>query len=395
MPTLEEEPVSSIFFITPLLVFLVFLLFISFLLNIYELTVFSSVLLAAGTVSFLWSLLSLKKLDVSFRCGKKAFFPGEDIVINLETANNKFLPLLLSAEVFLENMVLKNGNIRQAVSGKILYPYKKTFLPVHFSSASRGIYNLYPPVIRGGDIFGLRFRSRQLKGKPVEIIVYPSVCRIMQPDIALSDYSGTSRGKGAVSDRVLINGVRDYRNGSNIRYIHWKSSAKYSILKEKVFDSAEREKILIIFDVNNYDLKYEQFEQSVETAASLILIPGMRKKSIGLLTNGTVYKRDSFVPVSSGRNQHMILLETLTGIKQEEGTGISEILEKGSFLSGGVSCVYFASAVTDELLMADIIFKKRGIAVKYIISEDNDYSMNDINYYLAGDLCSGNEAASE
>ena len=395
MPLLEEEPVSSIFFIPLFLIVLVFLLFISFLLNIYELTVFSSVLLAAGSVSYLWSVLSLKKLAVSFRCEKNAFFSGEEIALNLEASNEKSLPILLSAEVFMENMVLKKGNRRQAVSGKILYPFKKTSIPFMFSPVSRGIYNLYPPEIRSGDIFGFRFRKKEEKGPPVEITVYPFIYRIILPDMSLSDYSGTVKGKGAVSDRILIKGVRDYTNGGNIRYIHWKSSAKYNVLKEKVFDSAEKEKLLIIFDVNNYQ-DFELFEKSVETAASFILMPEMRKKAAGLLTNGSIYNnRNSFIPVSSGSQQHMILLETLTGIKQKKGKSISEILEKGSCLSAGLSCLYFTSSVSDELHKADMILRKRRIPVKYVISDGNNCSLQGSRYYLVKDLYPGNKAAAE
>ena len=396
MSLLEEEPVSSIFFIPLLLIFLAFILFISFLLNIYELTVFSFVLLTAGGASFLWSVLSLKKLSLSFICEKKAFFSGEEILISLEALNEKSLPLLLSAEVFMENMVLKKGNERQAVAGKIVFPYKKSSLPFIFSSASRGIYNLYPPEIRGGDIFGFRFRKRVEKGNPVEITVYPSIRQIVLPDFVLSDYSGTAKGKGAVSDRILIKGVRDYQNGGNIRYIHWKSSAKYNLLKEKVFDSAEKEKILIIFDVNNYKQNYELFEKSLEAAASLVLMPGMRKKATGMITNGRIYNnRNSFIPVSSGRSQHMIILETLTGIRQDEGESISEILEKGSYLKGGLSCLYFTASVSDELYKADLILRKRGISVKYIVSEDNEYGIHSIKYYLLRDLYPGIEVEQE
>ena len=396
MSLLEEEPVSSIFFVPFLLCCLVFLLFISFLLNVYELTVFSSILISAAALSFLWSFLSLKKLTVSLSSGKKAFFSEEEIVINIEAVNDKSLPVLLSAEVFMENMVLEKGNRREAVTGKTVLPYKKSSIPFIFSSTSRGIYNLYPPEIRGGDIFGFSFRKRAERGNPVEITVYPPVRRVILPSPVLSDYSGTSKGKGAVSDRILIKGVRDYSNGSNIRYIHWKSSAKYNSLKEKVFDSAEKEKILIIFDVNNYNEDFEMFEKSLQAASSLILMPEMRKKAAGLLTNGLLYgSRNTFVPVSSGSIQHMIILETLTALKQEGGESISEVLEKGAYLAGGMSCLYFASAVSDELCEADMILKKRGIPVRYIFSEETAGNMGDKKYYFVKDLYFPDEAQAE
>ncbi len=75
------------------------------------------------------------------------------------------------------------------------------------------------------------------------------------------EYSGIKRGLNEVPERLLVNGIREYKNGSNIRNIHWKSTARHNALMEKVFDSAQKEKVLILLDVNNFKNNSASFEK--------------------------------------------------------------------------------------------------------------------------------------
>ncbi len=394
MSSLHDDTVSSIFMTPFSSVILFLLLFISFIYNIYELTVFCFILITAGFFSYIWSLLSIRKIGLSLKCSKSDFFSGDKKIITLDVVNSKPLPVLFRVEVLMENLVLKPVNQRQASAEQILFPFRRYSIPLEFSPSSRGVYRIQPPEIRGGDIFGFSFRNKKISRDPIEITVYPAVRETGIPPFLFSDYSGTHKGRGAVPDRLLIQGVRDYQNGSSIRNIHWKSSAKYSRLQEKVFDPSEKEKILIIFDVNNYGKNSLLFEAALETAASLVLMPEMRKKSLGMLTNGEVFNnRSGFVPASGNSRQEMCILEILSGIIPAEGEDISRLLERGAFLSSGLSCIYFAFSISDDIYKTNRVLRKRKIPVTYIVSEKGDSALGNMKYSLVRDLTPGKDTA--
>ena len=66
------------------------------------------------------------------------------------------------------------------------------------------------------------------------------------------DFFGVPGGESPVNDPVYILGTSDYHYGRPSKYIHWKASARYQRLQEKVFDSSEQEKVLFLIDVGEF-----------------------------------------------------------------------------------------------------------------------------------------------
>ena len=66
------------------------------------------------------------------------------------------------------------------------------------------------------------------------------------------DFFGVPGGESPVDDPVYILGTTDYQNGRPAKYIHWKASARHHRLQEKVFESTEQEKILLVVDVDQF-----------------------------------------------------------------------------------------------------------------------------------------------
>ena len=372
MRSVNDDVSSSIYMTSFVQFFLIIFLFISLLFNMGELVFFALTLTLTALVSSIWSLFSLYRIYIRVRTETKALFSGESLKIFLDAENRKFLPVLLKTGLFMENLVVKGGGIRKTADEEVLLWFEKHTFSFKFTPASRGVYCIHSPVIRGGDLPGFRSKKKSIPGE-TEIVVYPRIPEIINLSVIMRDYSGTRKGLSSVPEHLLINGIREYHDGGNVRDIHWKSSAKHSTLMEKVFDSAKKEKVLVLLDVNNFKDKKTSFENTVEAAAAAIIKLNRLGIPAGFITNGNIYG-DSIrhIPVSGNRNEIILVLETLARVEAGDGLDMTDLLKSGRFLPGGVSCLYFASAESFEFDNVRMLLKSRGIPSKYILSENKD-----------------------
>lgn len=376
MASIHDE-VSSSIFLTPFVqALLILLLFCAFIFNISELIFFAVALVITAFFSYLWAVFSLYNVDVSVESERNLLFHGESFKIGLEVNNRKFLPVLFQADLFIENLVVKGGGQRKEGCKRSVFWFQKSSFVFDFSPSERGVYFVHSPDIKVGDLFGFSFRKKR-GNTGAELIVYPRIPEINNFKIKGMEYSGTKKGMNAVPDHLLINGTRNYQSGSSLRDIHWKSSAKHSRLMEKVFDSAQKEKVLVLFDVNNFNKDKNTLERSLEAAAASVVKLSHEGIPVGFFTNGNIF-RDSLrhIPVSGNRNQTVLILETLARIEEGNGKDMAEFLKRGRYLPHGVSCLYFASSFSQELDSVSLFLKTRRIPVQYILSEQDSPGFN-------------------
>jgi uncharacterized protein (DUF58 family) len=159
--------------------------------------------------------------------------------------------------------------------------------PFRFSS-------FYVPMIRGLEDVSQtehamlprrgRFRLHQVKGSsrypfgfflknrnyPVdaECICYPEIVPQEEIDIADLDLRGSNQRfeRGLGHDLYMI---RDYVPSDSARHVHWKASAKTSILKTREYAAEEARTITLAFDRFGHAHDADAFEQLVSLAASL------------------------------------------------------------------------------------------------------------------------------
>ena len=159
--------------------------------------------------------------------------------------------------------------------------------PFRFSS-------FYVPMIRGLEDVSQtehamlprrgRFRLLQVKGSsrypfgfflknrnyPVEAecICYPEIVPQEEMDIADLDLQGSNQRfeRGLGHDLYMI---RDYVPSDSARNVHWKASAKTSILKTREYAAEEARTITLAFDRFGQAHDADAFEQLVSLAASL------------------------------------------------------------------------------------------------------------------------------
>jgi len=378
----DSEP-SSIFFITFFQILLVILLSVGLILDIKEIVLFALLLLSSGFISYLWSRASLCRVDFTCTSGGMKIFPGDTLKISFKIRNSKLLPVRVKLSFYLPGSIMQ-GSFENEIEKNFL-SFQESPYTIDLHPSRRGVYSVGPPVLTGGDIFGLSHKSR-LAGlaERQEIIVYPQEAKIRNIKLPERDYFGSRASRvSPVSDPLYIQGTRDYQRGMPARNIHWKASARHDRLQEKVFDSVNKEKVLIILDAGSFsgnENSSDSFETALEIITAIIMKLARQGKSAGLVTNGKLTGGGmKIIPVSGSRIETSIMLETLARVQMTSENSIADILTNSSYLPYGVSCIYFAGSTRH----IQNIFKGRKIPCTFILPKNsgNDSSLKNLLYF--------------
>jgi uncharacterized protein (DUF58 family) len=372
-PPLDEAPASA-FLIFIVQVFMLFSLFFALLYDEAELTLFSLIILALGLGSYLWSRASLNHVDCKIALNRTRFFSGERMKVSVRVINSKLLPLLFKVDFFVPRTIV-GSDVSQWISAESgLLWYQQYVFSKEFFPNKRGIYNLGPPLLRGGDLFGFFFRNKEIKER-FEIVVYPRIVNIRPVSLPKKEFYGIPGTHSPVEDPVFVFGTRDYQPGRPARRIHWKASARYNRLLEKLCEPAEQEKVLVLLDVDQFDNEQakEDFERSLEVIASLILQMDRRGIAVGFATNGNILgKRSRIIPISRNVLQMASILEVLARMGAEKTGTVTDILSRGYKIPGGVSSIYFAYNSCNQTRFAEAYLKNRNIPVRFVMAQKSN-----------------------
>ena len=150
--------------------------------------------------------------------------------------------------------------IRRGESSRINYPVL---------AAQRGRFVLGPPHIRIGDPFDLWEDNRTLDAS-AEVLVVPTV-------VSLTGMPSSSGARSAASGRSMLStvggdpdiGVREYRNGDDIRTIHWRASARHDDLMVRLEEPVSHGSATVVLDHRAIAHRGEGASSSLETAVVL------------------------------------------------------------------------------------------------------------------------------
>jgi uncharacterized protein (DUF58 family) len=241
----------------------------------------------------------------------------------------------------------------------------------------RGVYDLGPPTLRGGDLFGFFFRKK-LATEQFEIVVYPRIVGIRSILIPKKEFYGIPGARSPVEDPIYVFGTRDYQPGRPARGIHWKASARHHRLQEKLCEPAEQEKVLILLDVDQFESEpaREDFERSLEVIASLVFQMDLRGIAVGFVTNAHIHGgRSKIIPISRRSMQMQTILETLARTKiKKKPDSLTALISRGYNIPWGVSCLYFACQISEQTRSASAFMKHRKIPIRFIMAQRSNAS---------------------
>lgn len=358
----------------PLIVGVLFL--IGVILGQIPLLLIAFLLLLVWGTTRLWERYALTRIEYHRRLSSKRAFFGEELLLELEVANRKPLPLPwveIDDEIPEEITFLKGKTTQSHKTARVhltsllslgWYHRVKRLYPIRCDQ--RGYFTFGPTRICSGDLFG--FSRQEIEFSDIDrLIVYPRIVPLEQPGIPSKQPLGDIRTKRHISqDPVLTMGVRDYHFGDSLKRIHWKTTARIGKLQTKVFEPTTSVDMGIFLDVRTvqppgWGLVAQSLELGVMAAASIAnhamsagyrvgLYANQRRQPIGELVR---------IPPSQHADQMVYILEALAQIHSSESMPIARFVSLESRNLPWGSTLVLITAVPTETLLATLLRMKR------------------------------------
>jgi uncharacterized protein (DUF58 family) len=215
-------------------------------------------------------------------------------------------------------------------------------LPTHH----RGIIEVGPLRWEKSDALGLVRRQHALAGLEL-LYVHPVTHEFPLSAALRAQRWDNSTSDAAPDGTITFHTLREYVPGDDLRFIHWRSSAKLDTLmvRRNIDVSLPMTTMLLITGRSGYSSP-ELFEEAVEIAASTVVAAARERLPARLLTSG-----GQTLVASGGHDDAGRFLDFLAGVEPSEETGLglaAERLERSE--SGGILVVATGSIESDDLV---------------------------------------------
>ncbi len=377
--SVHETRVPTVF-ITGLFQFFAFLLlFISLLYGQQELVLLALLVLVMFGGSRLWCRLSLKRVNCRLSSAKERAFPNEQIALKAEVTNVKFLPVWLQLKIPVDgNLVFASGE--HVFTEECSLPwYGRSSWLLELKALRRGCFQIGPPVVKTGDLFGFYQRQKSFSDAR-QIVIYPRLVSLNYLFSPLKELFGKPGLKSPVTDPVYPVATRDYRDGNPARHIHWKASARQNRLQEKVFEPSSKRKTFLMVDVDSFSSSKEEnlFERALEVVAAMAMEFDREGSPYGILSNGSVVgEMAAELPVAGGPQQLPAALEILARLQMNPAQDMKELLMQKIQPIGSLGCIYFTALPDNNFTDASEIFKHFGIPAIYVLGKSSGLTLPD------------------
>jgi uncharacterized protein (DUF58 family) len=361
----------------------VLILIISLALHQVALALICLLFLLTGGVSRLWNRFCLHRVEFRRRLSHNQVFFGEEIVLEIEVANRKPLPLpwLQIEDELPEKVGLLKGKAEATIEDRVvltnifpinMYHRVKRRFPMRCSQ--RGVFTFGPARVRSGDLFGFFRREKQFDRLDY-LLVYPRLVPLEKLGIPSRQLFGDIRLKRHLfQDPVLTAGVRDYFPGDSLKRIHWKSTARLGRLQTKVYEPTTTVDISLFLDVRTlkaplWGSVYQLQELGIIAAASISQHALKAGFGVGLHVNQvTRFSRGLLkVPHSGHPDQLRHILEALAQVHQSETIPVARyIRQEAPNLPFGSTLLVIAAEPSEELLAVLLDLKRVGRSVALV-----------------------------
>jgi uncharacterized protein (DUF58 family) len=197
----------------------------------------------------------------------------------------------------------------------------------------RGRYTVGPLVVRLSDPFGLAQVTSELAGTS-EVIVHPHVEALSPPSLGgeLASAS-TTRVRHLFSQGDEFYTTRDYRDGDDLRKVHWRSSAKRGQLMIRQEERPWQARALIALDLRRGAHRghggQASFERIVSIAASIAVRLGASGYELALITDDGQQVRTAGVS-----DQATAVLDFLASVEPSRSTSLVPLADRLARASG-------------------------------------------------------------
>ncbi len=217
--------------------------------------------------SFLMAQCSLYFLRIERASNGDGFY-GAPMSLPVVVTNRSFL--YRQATVIRENCSFAPGGVLRSVVPP-LAPHESLLLERELIPERRGCFELSRLKLSGGDPAGLFRRSREFKLSG-EVSVHPKTVRLdaieLHPRGARSS-GADGRPLGQSGQGQEFFGLRPWRPGDEIRFIHWKGTAAKRQLMIREFEANTVDQVVILLDTRKELVGNDPRESNLEFLVSL------------------------------------------------------------------------------------------------------------------------------
>lgn len=199
---------------------------------------------------------------------------GERLPIRLRIVNGGALPKF--------NLLIEDRLVNETLGTSSTHTSLAEALPAHGSVVAeslapvtgRGRLRLGPAMLIVADPLGLFERRSPVLDTGAEVLVRPRL-------VALPRWRpvGAGRGQGAqrlrTSSGFDFRGLRDYQSGDDLRFVHWRSTARTGRLQIREFEVLEAAEATVLLDLHRDQISgppgASSLEAAVVAAGSILL----------------------------------------------------------------------------------------------------------------------------
>ena len=222
-----------------------------------------SALLSVLLLSGLLSALNFRFLRLGVRIPSNCF-AGEPFPISIQVNNQK--RVFPSFSIHFEPP--ESSPFRfSTFYVPLVRGYRNTSQTGQAMLAKRGRYTMRDVKASSRYPFGFFMKDRTYPVE-AECICYPEIIPQDRMNMSVVDLQGSNQRfeRGLGHDLYMI---RDYIPSDSARHVHWKASAKTSMLKTREYAAEESRRIVLAFDRFGHPGDLEKFERLVSYTASL------------------------------------------------------------------------------------------------------------------------------
>lgn len=386
METLESR-LPSLFIIPLIQVLVGIFLFIALLHGERGLALLALLLLGIAMAARLWSRLSLSGTRCTLLVDRGKLFPGESLTLRLRAENAKWIPVWLRVSLPSVDGLHPSPGERPLTGECGLLWHQRADFTWELVARRRGLYRVGPAKMKVADLFGFFPREKRTEGHS-ELVVYPRLVPLRPFLVPRTDIFGVPGAKSPVQDPIYILGTREYQPWRPARHIHWKASARYHRLQEKVFEPSEQEKLLVALEVSQFQERQaaERFERTLEVVGSLAVQSHQRGYALGFVTNGLVEGGPPLVPFGRTPQQLSSILEILARLQMKAKGSLRDALSRAMTLPWGIGCVHFSYGQDEGTLLASQYFSQRRIPAIFVVC-GGPVTLEGDGLKLAGKIC--------
>lgn len=295
-------------------------------------------------------------------------FEGEPVDITLAVTNNRPTKFFLEIwDVFPAILKKKEGHdyvvTRLGKNQRLECMYS-------VECYKRGIYSIGPVKIRTTDPFGFFVQEDKI---PIfsDLTVYPHLANIdglplktTRSFVKIGAMSSPARG-----DVGEFRSIREYRQGDDLKYVHWKSSARIGELVVKEFERVTSTDIMIFLDMEELrDVgigRETTFEYGVRIAASVSDYALKKGNNVGLIAHG---QKRGVISLNRGEQQFIRILNFLAGCEADGELPIEEVIQnEEKFLECGSTAIIITTSNDEDFISSILSLRAKNIHVIVIM----------------------------